>query len=554
MRIRTGLKRAWRLPGEVLEGDPAAWILHRRGYDPDLFVRTDLTGLLPYFEMDALDEAAGLVASHIKAGHKILVVADYDCDGLTSAAQFSMFLQDIGYRDFTVVVPTREESYGVPMRAIQEGRGAGLMVAMDCGSLDHEPVSAARKAGMDVVVIDHHEVKGETAPASFIVNPKKPECPSKFKEFCSSGLVLLFLSRLRKCLGCDVKLDGRYQALAALGTVVDVVPLVEGNRILVANGLSAINRKLSLPIENLAKTAGIADRGITASNLAFMIAPRLNVGKRGLVNPLEVYRFLMEERPDVSMNFAERLHQANRQRQMLEDEVLRDVLERLPCAPKGRALIMAGEGWSHGVVGIVASRLIDDEHHYGPVILLAPDSKTGLLVGSGRSISGVDLHEALLFCEDLLERWGGHRQAAGVSLKPENLVPFQKRMEKVLSLLPADLFVPCGAVDAVVPHEAVTREFVDSLAKLEPHGCGNPRPNFAVAAPVSGLRVMGSLGNHLEIFLGQNGRRLRAVWWSGAAFREALEGFAEGLVIGKVNWSGYWNAPELVVEDVVKSN
>jgi single-stranded-DNA-specific exonuclease len=544
-----GLKRQWELPGKTLTGDPAEWILRHRGQDPETFTRTDLTGLAAYLTMDGLDEAAELASRHILAGHKILLVADYDCDGLTSAAQFSMFLREIGH-DFAIVVPTREEGYGVPMRAVREAAGAKLMIAMDCGSLDHGPISAARRAGMSVIVIDHHETKDGKTPADFLVNPKKPGCPSRFKEFCASGLTLLFLSRLRNALGCDIRLGGRYQALAALGTVADMVPLVEGNRILVAKGLEAIARDLSLPVEALAEAAGISGKEITAGRIAFQIAPRLNVGKRGMVDPMEVYRFLMEGDPKRSRDYAARLHQANRQRQMLEDAVLKDAIERLRDTPRGRALVMAGDSWEPGVLGIAASKLIEGEHHYGPVILLTLDRETGLLSGSGRSVPGVDLHGALLACEGLLGRWGGHKMAAGLSLSPGNLEAFREELEKVLAGYPAELFVPRGTVDALVSLEAIDKGFVDALAVLEPHGYGNPKPVFAVEAPICGVRTMGALNNHLEVSLGENGRRLRAVWWNGAEFRGHLEGFGNALVIGKVGWSDYWNAPEMVVEDV----
>ncbi len=212
-------------------------LLKNRGVEAPFLCYT-LKDLEAHLGMCGLDEGARLMSSHLMKGHELILVGDYDCDGITSVAQMSLFLKEIGHKSFNVVIPERTEGYGIPYRAVTDHPNARLLVAMDCGTLDTKSVGAARDSGMDCIVIDHHEVPDKgVAPASVLINPKQPACSSSFKEFCSSGLTLLFLSRLRKALQQEgtfktPSLGGKYLALATIGTIADIVPLLEGNRML----------------------------------------------------------------------------------------------------------------------------------------------------------------------------------------------------------------------------------------------------------------------------------------------------------------------------------
>ena len=219
-------------------------LLENRGVEAS-FLTGSLKDLEPYLAMAGMAEGASLMARHLAAGERVVLVGDYDCDGVTSVAQMAHFLRDIGYANYAVVIPRRAEGYGVPERAVTQHPDAGLLVAMDCGTHDVRAVSAARKQGSDVIVIDHHEVSDhEVAPATVLVNPKQPASHSGFKDFSAAGLTLLFLARLRRAVGerfAVPRLGGKYLSLATIGTVADLMPLVDANRILTQSGLGCMN-------------------------------------------------------------------------------------------------------------------------------------------------------------------------------------------------------------------------------------------------------------------------------------------------------------------------
>ena len=274
-------------------------VLENRHIAPEL-IAGDLRDLEGYLHMRGLQEGCRLMARHMKAGSKIVLVADYDCDGITSAAQMALFLTETGYTGYQVVIPLREEGYGFPERAVRENLDAGLFVAMDCGTLDVAPIQMARSMGADCIVIDHHEVPdGEVAPASVLINPKHPACCSAFKEFCASGLTLIFLAGLRRAIGdafTAPALGGKYLALAATGTVADLVPLVSANRILARSGLRNLNARTCPGLSQLAETAGLAGKPLNAGHIGFYIGPRINAAGR-VSDPRIAYDLLTSNQP-----------------------------------------------------------------------------------------------------------------------------------------------------------------------------------------------------------------------------------------------------------------
>ncbi|MCE5334414.1 MAG: DHHA1 domain-containing protein, partial [Desulfobacteraceae bacterium] len=489
------------------------------------------------------------------SGHKIVFVADYDCDGITSAAQAVLFLEDSGYTNYEVVIPLRSEGYGIPERAIQNNPDAKVFVALDCGTLDIKSVRLARSTGADCIVIDHHEVpRGEIAPATVLINPKQPDCPSPFKEFCASGLTLLFLAALRRETARFTRtpaLGGKYLALAATGTIADLVPLVSANRILAKSGLERINANSSLPLTLLASKAGITGRRITAGHVGYYLGPRINAAGR-IADGQTALDLLLSSQPDELGRLAEELNALNLKRQAEEGKILATIRDRIgqDGGLSRRTCVMADTGWPAGVVGIAASR-VQQELHYAPTVIISIDEESGIARGSARGVAGFNLHQALSRCADLFMRWGGHKSAAGLTIKTDKIDAFAKRFEEVAQSYPAELFVPRSKVDMELPFALAGTELFKALQDLEPHGMGNPAPVFArKKAQVRVSKVFGKDGNHLRLEF-ENG--LEGIYWRGAQrLPPSLPPGSRGCcdAVFQLDWDDYHGRPVINVKDL----
>ncbi|SMC21851.1 exonuclease RecJ [Desulfacinum hydrothermale DSM 13146] len=541
----------WEKPRTVQ--DVLELVLRSRGLEANTFLRSDLSLLQAYLSFRGMDQAAELMARHIVGGSGILVVGDYDCDGITSAAQLDLFLRDIGHANRRVILPTRAEGYGVPDRAIQEASDCGLLVAVDCGTLDRDAVAAARQKGMDVLIIDHHEVVPDhLAPATVLVNPKHPDCPSSFKEFCSAGLTLLFLTRLRHALNGShghVPLDGRYLSLAALGTIADMVPLTEGNRILVAAGLKALNAEAHMPLTHLQRVAGLQGRVVKAGDVAYSMAPRINAAGR-MGDPVQAFQLLTAQEPTTAQLLAEQLDRINSERQKGVARILQDVRTRIQTADR-RTLVLADPSWNPGLVGIVATK-VQQEMLYGPVALLGADTpEARVYKGSVRSVPGYDVHRALSRCRDFLVQWGGHKMAAGVTVEAHQVERFAQRFEEVAREAAADLFVPKGRIDLELDLDLVGEELYAQLSALEPHGMDNPAPVFwARDVVLEGVRTFGRNRAHLSFQIAGHG--VPAVFWNGAdSWARHLKGHSGPMdAVFRIDWDDYRNRPRLTLIDL----
>ncbi len=503
--------------------------------------------------MRGMEEGARLMARHMAAGHKIVLVADYDCDGITSAAQMALFLKDTGYCNYEVVIPLREEGYGIPERAIRENADAGLLVAMDCGTLDLKPIELARSNGADCIVIDHHQVpQGKLAPATVLINPKHPECRSPFKEFCASGLTLLFLAALRRALRDSFpvpSLGGKYMVLAAIGTVTDLVPLVSANRILARSGLNSMNGACWPPVSLLANCAGISRKSLTAGHISYYIGPRINAAGR-VSDGRIAYDLLTGSQPEELSRLAGELNRLNAERQAQEGRILKGIREMIAEKPVcTRTFVSANGKWPPGVVGIAASR-VQQELHYGPVIILSSDENNMTARGSGRSVPGFDIHRALERCSDLLLKWGGHKMAAGLTIRTELIPEFAARFEQAAQECPAEIFEPCGRVDMVLPLGLVGSELLNALRLMEPHGMGNPAPVFACPSALFTVKkAFGKERNHLRLGFG-NG--LEGIFWRATERRPDLSiGRSDRLdMVFQVELDHFNGRPSLNIRDM----
>ncbi len=372
-----------------------------------------------------------------------------------------------------------------------------------------------------------------------------------FKEFCASGLTLLFLTRLRKALGSEFpapKLGGKYLTLAAIGTVTDLVPLVEANRTLAQNGLDRMNRRTYLPITKLAESAGLAGKTLTAGHIAFYLGPRINAAGR-MADALLALDFLLAEEEQDASALADQLNRLNARRQHQEEQILKKIRERYTEAHgQRRTLIMGDSQWPHGVVGIIASR-IQQEFHYGPTIIFSIDDETGLARGSARSIPGFDIHAALACCQDHLLKWGGHKMAAGMTLAREHMEGFSRHFEAVAATHPPEVFIPRRKVDMELDLELISPRLFSVLKKLEPHGLGNPLPTFAARnVRVAVQRAFGREKNHLRLILNN---RIEGIFWRGEqCMPKGWQGGDQMDLVFQLDWDDYRGRPVLNMKDM----
>ncbi len=483
-----------------------ASVLVRRGYgDPDQ-ARAFLAGEQPLhdpFQLGQMKEAVDRIRAAVAAGKRICVHGDYDVDGICATVLAVLVLRELG-ADVEWHLPSRfDEGYGVSGQTLERlaEEGCGLVLTVDCGITAVEEVRRARELGLEVVVTDHHR-PAESLPDCPIVATRPSEYP--FPELCGTGVVYKLGQAL---LGEDSEALRRHLDLVALATIADVVPLVGENRSLTIAGLRALARTQKPGLRALMRVARVDPATVDTGQVGFRLAPRINAAGR-LGHPRAALELLLTEDADEARRLADRLEDLNRDRQAVEDKILRAAIAQVEEWPEAkrrrRAYVVWGEDWHEGVIGIVASRLV--ERYHRPVVLIA--GTEGLWKGSGRSIPDFDLHAALGACSELLERFGGHRAAAGLSILPEWVEPFAEAFAtQAEGLLDPDDLVPTTAVDAVLPRDAkLTLDLCEELRRLAPFGLGNP--DVTLLAPGCELGDLATVGDgkHLRFRVHRDGR------------------------------------------------
>jgi single-stranded-DNA-specific exonuclease len=483
-----------------------ASVLVRRGYGDPEQARAFLDGEQPLHDPFLLGDMATAVErirAAIAAGKRICVHGDYDVDGICATVLAVLVLRELG-ADVEWHLPSRfDEGYGVSGGTLERlaGEGCGLVVTVDCGITAVEEVRRARELGLEVVVTDHHR-PAEELPECPIVATRPSDYP--YPELCGTGVAYKLGQAL---LGPDSEVLRRHLDLVALATIADVVPLLGENRSLVIAGLRGLARTQKPGLQALMKVAHVDPATVDTGQVGFRLAPRINAAGR-LGHPRAALELLLTEDKDEARLLAGRLEELNRDRQAIEDKILRAAIaqvEEWPEAKRARkAYVVWGDGWHEGVIGIVASRLV--ERYHRPVVLLAGGE--GLWKGSGRSIPSFDLHGALGACAQFLERFGGHRAAAGLSISPDRVEPFADafaaQAERLLA--PEDL-VPATIVDAVLPRDAkLTLDLCEELRRLAPFGLGNP--DVTLLAPGCELGELTTVGDgkHLRFRVHRDGR------------------------------------------------
>ncbi len=482
------------------------------------FLRASLADLPDPETIPGLAQAASVVAKAVARGDLITVYGDYDADGVCACAILIRGLQALGGRLIPYIPHRLQEGYGLCADAvyrIAQG-GTRLLLAVDCGITAVEEIALARHLGMEVVVLDHHEPPPHLPAADVLVDPKL--AGQDFRELCAAGLAWLLVRALwaRGGLWCEDDLV----ELAAIGTLADVVPLVGPNRILAKAGLGRLPHSPLPGLQALLRQTGLVGR-VTADDVVWRVAPRLNASGR-LESAQRSLALLLTDDPDEAEELSAQLEVLNRERQRLQDEVVQQALAAAEALdPRQRATLVLWGEWHPGVLGIAAGKV--REAYYRPTILL--NVGEGIARGSGRSVPEVNLIEALRACTSLLGEFGGHAQAAGLSLPVDHLEAFRDRFEEAVRgrVQPEDL-VPTLELDAELSLSELDRRLLEELRALEPFGAGNPRPLFAVRGLwVVDIRPIGNDGSHLHLQLTDGRHRVEAV---GFGWREAAESLA----------------------------
>jgi len=507
------------LAADLAIPEPLAGLLVQRGLGaPDVakaFLRPDLDRLSDPMVWADMARAADLLASAVRSGVPILVHGDYDVDGQCAAALLTRVLRSAGARVHAFVPHRVRDGYDFGPAGLAEAArvGAGLIVTCDCGITAVDAVRAARAAGHDVIVTDHH-LPGETLPpATAVLDPRRPDCPSTDKDLCGAGVAFKLAQALVRVLGLSPHLPLHFLDYVALATVADVVPLVGENRILVRHGLKLLAGSRWAGLRALVETAGLAGKPLRAGHVGFILAPRINAaGRIGDAN--DGLRLLLTDARDEASRLARELETVNARRQALDQAILDDAVAQADAilSADDCGLVLASDAWHPGVIGIVASRLVE---RYGrPTFLIAWEGDVGR--GSGRSVVGFDLHGALQRVGPLLEKFGGHTMAAGLTIRRSRFDEFRVAFLALTGeLLGPDDLVPSQRVDMELPLGLVSAELEKLIRYLEPCGPGNPAPVFGVrGARAVGARRVGS--NHLRFLLDDGSGVLPAVGFQWA--------------------------------------
>jgi single-stranded-DNA-specific exonuclease len=468
----------------------AALLVHRRITTPehaDAFLHASIAQLRPPTGLKDLETAVQRIVRAITGGESILLFGDYDVDGATATAVLFEFLTACGAHVSYYIPHRLQEGYGLQTRHIAEvavARGTALIVTVDCGSNSHAAVAAARAASIDVILTDHHNVSPPLPQALAFINPKRQDCRAGLERLAGVGVAFCLAIALRRRLReigfwanrpepnlrslCD---------LVALGTIADMVPLMEENRILAKTGLEVIGSGRRPGLAALMEAAGIARRPMDADDVAFRLAPRLNAAGR-LDHAGLAVELLTTARTDTAGRLAQTLNQLNAGRQEIERRIWTDLetmMARQPELLTRQTLVLAHPEWHEGVIGIAASKMMG--RFYRPVVLIALKGRSGR--GSARGIPGIDLYACLSACRTHLEDLGGHAQAAGLRIQAARLPDFQQAFEAaVRDAAGAETFIPQLRIEAELGFDAITTELVDQLEQLMPFGTGNPEPVF----------------------------------------------------------------------------
>ncbi|HEX5478378.1 MAG TPA: single-stranded-DNA-specific exonuclease RecJ [Dehalococcoidia bacterium] len=491
--------------------------------DPDAarrFLAPSLDQLHDPLRLTDMARAVERIEQAIARGERIAIHGDYDVDGITSTVILRRALEMLGGTVVHFIPERLRDGYGLQPAAIERlhGEGVGLIVSVDCGIRGADAARRARELGLDLIVTDHHEPEAELPPAYAIINPKRHDCPYPDKNLAGVGVALKLVQALCGRAGHERWLPA-FVKIAAIGTLADVVPLVGENRVIARLGLASLSTgRHTVGLRSLLEAAGLTGKTIDSFHVAFMLAPRVNAAGR-MSTPDIATRLLLatdESAGEEARALAQQLNDENLRRQQEEADLVaqaRKAIENDPAIGAHNVLVVGGEAWHRGVIGIAASKLVDAYHK--PAIVLSIDD--GVAHGSCRSIPDFDMLDALERCADLFLRFGGHRQAAGLTMEAARMPEFRARINAHAdAVLEPDQLRRRLRIDAPLGLKEITHDLVRGIEAMGPFGLGNPRPVFH-ATPVEIIDGPRTLKDrHLKMTFRQDGRSFRAIAWRAA--------------------------------------
>lgn len=490
-----------------------AMLMNIRGLDDAAHLREFLGEGEPLsdpFLLKDMDKAAARITRAVDNMEKIAVYGDYDADGVTSTAMLYSYLETRG-ADVIFYIPQREgEGYGMNMGAVEylKEQGVSLIVTVDNGISSVQEVARANELGIDVVVTDHHRPQEILPDAVAVVDAYRPDDTSPYKHFSGVGIAFKLLMALEDGAGDVEDLLEAYSDLAAIGTIGDIVPLTGENRTLIRAGLERLSQSDRPGVQALLENAGIAGKALTSTNVAFTLVPRINAtGRMGA--PERAVRLLISGYEEEAEVLSEEICADNEERRRVEAEIAEAAFADIEAKGymKDRVVVVDGENWHHGVIGIVASRVTE---RCGKPCMIISRGETEAK-GSGRSIEGFSLFEAICACGDLLVKFGGHPMAAGITLKPENIEAFRKRINQYAAEHFPQMPTQTVTLDCKLNPAALSVSMAQSLTQLEPFGNGNPQPVFGLFnMELSNVTSVGG-GGHLRLTLEKNGAVITAM-------------------------------------------
>lgn len=490
-----------------------AMLMNIRGLDDAAHLREFLGEGEPLsdpFLLKDMDKAAARITRAVDNMEKIAVYGDYDADGVTSAAMLYSYLETRG-ADVIFYIPQREgEGYGMNIGAVEylKEQGVSLIVTVDNGISSVQEVARANELGIDVVVTDHHRPQEILPDAVAVVDAYRPDDTSPYKHFSGVGIAFKLLMALEDGAGDVEDLLEAYSDLAAIGTIGDIVPLTGENRTLIRAGLERLSQSDRPGVQALLENAGIAGKALTSTNVAFTLVPRINAtGRMGA--PERAVRLLISGYEEEAEVLSEEICADNEERRRVEAEIAEAAFADIEAKGymKDRVVVVDGENWHHGVIGIVASRVTE---RCGKPCMIISRGETEAK-GSGRSIEGFSLFEAICACGDLLIKFGGHPMAAGITLKPENIEVFRKRINQYAAEHFPQMPTQTVTLDCKLNPAALSVSMAQSLTQLEPFGNGNPQPVFGLFnMELSNVTPVGG-GGHLRLTLEKNGAVITAM-------------------------------------------
>ena len=485
------------------------------------FFRPMLNELIDPFLMNDMDVAVDRLNDAMGRKERIMVYGDYDVDGCTAVALVYKFLQQF-YSNIDYYIPNREgEGYGVSRQGIDYAaeNGVKLIIVLDCGIKAIDEIAYAKQRGIDFIICDHHVPDDELPPAVAILNPKRTDSTYPFKQLCGCGVGFKLMQAFAKNNGIPFSRLIPLLDFCAVSIAADLVPVVGENRILAFHGLKLLNQSPSIGLKSIIEICGLTNRELTMSDIVFKIGPRINASGR-MMNGREAVELLVERDMQKALTQALRINELNEQRKDVDKQMTEEaneIVARLESQQHMQSIVLYDEGWKKGVVGIVASRLT--ELYYRPTVVLTIID--GIASGSARSVAGFDIYDAVKSCRDLLENFGGHTYAVGLTLRQENIPEFRRRFQEYVSqhILPEQT-QQTMEVDMALDFHDISKRLLGELKRLAPHGPGNEKPLFLTrnVYDYGTSKVVGRHQEHIKLELVDS---KSAVVMNGIAFGQS---------------------------------